>query len=155
MSTMNFDLDLYLQGYTISCDVAYFIDYIYIIIYIYIYVAQLQPMGGHCVTHHFQVYRFRGEGHTDRSHFCSQGGGNLVDNCSTISSFFWSYAKYLSGNHYDDVIMTTLASQITSLAVVYSIVYSGVDQRKHQSSASLAFVWGSHRDRWIPRTKGQ
>ena len=30
-----------------------------------------------------------------------------------------------------------------------------LDQRKHQSSASLAFVWGIHRDRWIPRTKGQ
>ena len=58
-------------------------------------------------------------------------------------------------NHYDDVIMTTLASQITSLTVVYSIAYSGVDQRKHQSSASLAFVRGIHRDRWIPRTKGQ
>ena len=42
--------------------------------------------------------------------------------------------------HYDDVIMTTMASQITSLTVVYSIVYSGVDQRKHQSSVSLAFV---------------
>ena len=36
--------------------------------------------------------------------------------------------------------MTTMASQITSLTVVYSIVYSGADQRKHQSSASLAFV---------------
>ena len=47
--------------------------------------------------------------------------------------------------HYDDVIMTTLASQITSLKIVYSIVYSGVDQRKHQSSASLAFVRGIHR----------
>ena len=47
--------------------------------------------------------------------------------------------------HYDDVIMTTLASQITSLTVVYSIVYSAVDQRKHQSSASLAFVRGIHR----------
>ena len=33
--------------------------------------------------------------------------------------------------------------------------YSGKDQRKHQSSASLAFVRGIHRDRWIPRTKGQ
>ena len=51
--------------------------------------------------------------------------------------------------------MTTIASQITSLTVVYSIVYSGADQRKHQSSASLAFVWGIHRDRWTPRTKGQ
>ena len=57
--------------------------------------------------------------------------------------------------HYDDVIMTTIASQITSLTVVYSTVYSDADERKHQSSASLAFVWGIHRDRWIPRTKGQ
>ena len=54
-----------------------------------------------------------------------------------------------------DVIMTTIASLITSLAVVYSAVYSDADQRKHQSSASRAFVWGIHRDRWIPRTKGQ
>ena len=51
--------------------------------------------------------------------------------------------------------MTTMASQITSLTVVYSTVYSGADQGKHQSSASLAFVWGIHRDWWIPRTKGQ
>ena len=58
-------------------------------------------------------------------------------------------------SHYHYVKMTTLASQITSLTVVYSTVYSDADQRKHQSSASLAFVWGSHRDRWIPRTKGQ
>ena len=47
--------------------------------------------------------------------------------------------------HYDDVIMTMLESQITSLTVVYSIVYSGVHQRKHQSSASLAFVREIHR----------
>ena len=58
-------------------------------------------------------------------------------------------------NHYTDVIMPTIASQITSLTVVYSTVYSDADQRKHQGSASLAFVWGIHRDRWIPRTKGQ
>ena len=51
--------------------------------------------------------------------------------------------------------MTTIASEVTSLTVVYSTVYSDVDQRKHQSSASLAFVWGIRRDRWIPRTKGQ
>ena len=51
--------------------------------------------------------------------------------------------------------MTTIASQITSLTSVYSTVYSDADQRKHQSSASLAFVWGIRRDRWIPRTKGQ
>ena len=57
--------------------------------------------------------------------------------------------------HYIDVITTTIASQITSLTVVYSTVYSDADQSKHQSSASLALVWRIHRDRWIPRTKGQ
>ena len=51
--------------------------------------------------------------------------------------------------------MTTMASQITSLTVVHWTVYSDADQRKHQSSALLAFVWGIHLDRWIPRTKGQ
>ena len=43
--------------------------------------------------------------------------------------------------------MSTIASQITSLTIVYWTVYSDADQRKHQSSASLAFVWGIHRDR--------
>ena len=47
--------------------------------------------------------------------------------------------------HYEDVIMGAMASQITSLTIVYSTVYSGADQRKHQSSASLAFVRGIHR----------
>ena len=47
--------------------------------------------------------------------------------------------------HYDDVIMSAIASQITSLTIVYSTVYPGADQSKHQSSASLAFVWGIHR----------
>ena len=37
-----------------------------------------------------------------------------------------------------DFIMGSMASQITSLAIVYLTVYSGEDQTKHQSSASLA-----------------
>ena len=41
--------------------------------------------------------------------------------------------------------MGAIASQITSLTIVYPIVYSDADQRKHQSSASLAFVRGIHR----------
>ena len=41
--------------------------------------------------------------------------------------------------------MGAIAPQITSLAIVYSAFYSGADQRKHQSSASLAFVRGIHR----------
>ena len=36
--------------------------------------------------------------------------------------------------------MGAIVSQITSLTIVFSIVYSDTDQRKHQSSASLAFV---------------
>ena len=47
--------------------------------------------------------------------------------------------------HYTDVIMSLIASHITSLTIVYSIVYSDADQRKHQSSALQAFVWGVHR----------
>ena len=45
--------------------------------------------------------------------------------------------------HYNEVIMGAIASQITSLTIVYSTVYSDADQRKHQSSASLAFVRGN------------
>ena len=39
--------------------------------------------------------------------------------------------------------MGDIASQITSLTIVYSIVYSDADQRKHESSASLAFCAGT------------
>ena len=49
--------------------------------------------------------------------------------------------------HCKDVIMGMIASQITSLMIVYSTIYSGADQRKHQSSTSLAFVMGIH---WWP-----
>ena len=43
--------------------------------------------------------------------------------------------------------ISTIASQITSLTIAYSTVYSGADQRKHQIFASLAFVWGIYR--WL------
>ena len=67
----------------------------------------------------------------------------------------WDALHSIRCFHYIDVIMTTRASQITSLTFVNSTVSSDADQRKHQSSTSLAFVWGIHRDRWIPRTKRQ
>ena len=47
--------------------------------------------------------------------------------------------------HYCDVTMGAMASQITSLTIVYPTVHLGANQRKHQRSASLAFVWGIHR----------
>ena len=40
--------------------------------------------------------------------------------------------------------MVATASQITSLTIVFSTVYSDADQRKHQSSSSLAYVRGIH-----------
>ena len=49
--------------------------------------------------------------------------------------------------HYNDVIMGAMTSQITSFTIIYSTVYSSADQRKHQSSTSLAFVRGIHR--WL------
>ena len=50
-----------------------------------------------------------------------------------------------SGHHYNDVVIRAIASQITSLTIVYSTVYSDADRRKHKISASLAFVRGNHR----------
>ena len=47
--------------------------------------------------------------------------------------------------HYNDVIMSVLASPINSLTIVYSTVYSCADHWKHQSSASLVFVRGIQR----------
>ena len=44
---------------------------------------------------------------------------------------------------YSDFIMGVVTSPITSLTIVYSTVYSGADQRKHQSSASLAICAGN------------
>ena len=71
--------------------------------------------------------------------------GTKTFSVSNISNVKWEMTFPSILYHYDDVIMTMLASQITSLTVVYSIVYSGVNQRKHQSSASLAFVREIHR----------
>ena len=51
----------------------------------------------------------------------------------------------MTENHYNDVMMGAMASQISSLTIVYSSVCSRAAQRKYQSSASLAFVRGVHR----------
>ena len=59
----------------------------------------------------------------------------------------WLETQAICNNllHYSDDIMGAMVSQIISLTIVYSIIYSGADQRKHQSSVSLAFVRGIHR----------
>ena len=63
----------------------------------------------------------------------SESGSPLFLMCSLCSLFPF--------DHYSDVIMDTVASQITSLTIVYSTVYSDADQRKHESSASLSLVY--------------
>ena len=68
----------------------------------------------------------------------------LLQNCVKVNIFhaplrlFSALRIKLRLWHYIDVVMSAMASQITSLSIVYSTVYS--NQRKHQSSASLAFV---------------
>ena len=57
-----------------------------------------------------------------------------------LLDFMWGAVLFVC--HYSDDIMGAMPSQITNLTIVYSTVYSGTDQRKHQSSASLALVWG-------------
>ena len=47
--------------------------------------------------------------------------------------------------YYSDVIMSAMASHITTVSIISSTVCSGADQRKHQSFVSLAFVIGIYR----------
>ena len=54
----------------------------------------------------------------------------------------WYRLKF--GNHYGDIIMSAMTSQITDIWIVCLTTCSGADQRKHQSSMSLAFVRGIH-----------
>ena len=53
--------------------------------------------------------------------------------------------SYNSTMHYNDVIMSAMASQSTGVSIAFSTVGSGADQRKRQTSASLAFVRRIHR----------
>ena len=74
---------------------------------------------------------------------------NLVSWTTAILAYVYSYMEAqvneINQSHYSDVIMSAMASQISRLTIVYSTVYSGADQIKHQSPTSLAFVRGIHR----------
>ena len=83
------------------------------------------------------IYRVRYRGVESRS---SRHVMHCVIDSDTLSRIYTRGRE----THYDDVIMGAMAFQITSLTNVYSTVYYGADQRKHQSSASLAFVRGIH-----------
>ena len=57
--------------------------------------------------------------------------------------------------HYDDVIMGTIASQITSLTSVYSTVYSAQIKVNIKAPRQWPLCGEFTGDRWIPRTNGQ
>ena len=69
----------------------------------------------------------------------------IICNTSSIHIYQKFGGLGLFQKHYNDVMMGSMASQITSLTIVYSAVYSDADPRKHQNSASLSFVRGIHR----------
>ena len=67
------------------------------------------------------------------------------------NAFAWPQYWY-----YSDVIKGPMASQITSLTIVCSTVYSGADQKKNIKAPRHWPLWGeSTGDRLIPRTNGQ
>ena len=78
--------------------------------------------------------------------------------CNVISHWLGAYTKWflcdasvnryiipgdIVSSNYSDVIMSSIASQISSVCSVYSTICSGADQRKYQSSAQLAFMRGN------------
>ena len=76
--------------------------------------------------------------------------GHSKGKCGSPSGLNFSllsctHVSDLQKAHYSDVIIGAIASQITSLTIVYSAMYSSASQRKHQSSMSLVHVRGIHR----------
>ena len=110
------------------------IDYAYTCMYTLTVLAQLYVI--HYATHTFNKLGFIMQSHKILA------GWKIIEKWAPYCR---DTRDWLAQNHYGDFIMGTIASQITSLTVVYSTVYSDAVQRKHQSSASLAFVWGIHR----------
>ena len=76
--------------------------------------------------------------------YCCKMSSSDFSNRFEVKLLLASQCYYIWPN-YNDVIMNLMAYRIISIAIVYSNVYSGADQRKHQSSASLAFVRRIHR----------
>ena len=71
---------------------------------------------------------------------------NPVPGCRNFPKLHWEGSINASSVfRYNDVILGAMASEITSPTTVYSNAYLGADQRKRQSSASLAYVRGNLR----------
>ena len=79
-------------------------------------------------------------------HLIYQEDGKFQTPDGLILAERWSILAYCL-QHYHDIIMSAMVSQITGVSIVCSTVGSGADHGKHQSSVSLAFVRGIH---WWP-----
>ena len=96
---------------------------------------------------------------------CCRGASQILEQCEHVKPNlaasrairclieYWN-RPWTGYFHYSDVTMSATASEITSLTIVYASVYSGADQRKYQSSASLAFDRGIQRWRVNSPHKG-
>ena len=62
-----------------------------------------------------------------------------------LNSYAFIHMLGIMRSHYDDVIISAMASQTISVSIVCSTVCWGANQRKYRSSASLVFVRGIHR----------
>ena len=89
--------------------------------------------GNNTVLQEYSIFSTRGININDKSYLIQS---NSIQSKAVSSAVC---------KHYNDIIVSASASQITIFTIVYSTIYSGVDQRKHQSSASLVFVRGIHR----------
>ena len=100
------------------------------------YVSLLGPLNPHIQRYCLVKYIFRNwSKFTPAQCRCSCMG--IMMTCYEIYSVIFLNSLQWRHNGCDCVS--------NHLMVVYSNVYSGVDQRKHQSSTSLAFVRGIHR----------
>ena len=73
----------------------------------------------------------------------------------SVSSNHTPMIQSIMHTHYGDVIMGMMASQITSLTIVYSIIYWGADQRNIKAQCHWPLCKEFTGDRWISRTNGQ
>ena len=78
--------------------------------------------------------------------FCNSTRSHILRCMDNLMRFNVSKEQHMLP-YYSGVIRSTMPPRITTFTIVYSTVYSGADQRKYQSSASLAFVRGIH---WWP-----
>ena len=90
--------------------------------------------GAHC-TNDFSIH--------------NQNAIGIYSHCTSIQAYNIVTTLQWSHNERDGV------SNNRRLDCFYSIVCSGSDQRKHESSASLAFVRETTGDWWITLTEGQ